>query len=158
MKKKPKKYDVPDGIRFADEGSAENYQKAMAGDVNEHGVKPVIAIHSPRPASGKSRVARHILEARFGSSAASMQPQGEEGWEKSLIAAQARGFFFVDNFRGRLKSSTLSSFVTAKEWSFRKLGTTEVESIKPDVQVVIAGNSLVMSEDMLRRVMWIELV
>ena len=149
--------ELPQGIRFADEASETNYRKAMDGELNEYGFKPLIVINASGPGTGKTRLAHHILEARFGSSAACEMPMREQPWERLIPAVLERGYLFMDNVRGPVNSPTLAALLTSKEWSWRKLGTQKIESAKVDLQVIVAGNGVQLSEDLARRAIWIEL-
>lgn len=149
--------NIPDGISFRDEGSRENFFKAMKGDLNQYGFRPMIAITASRPGSGKTALARHILEARGLPSAPTMMPLKEQGWEKLLPAAIPRGYLFLDNVYGTFNSSTLSAFLTSKSWSWRVLGSTRIEEARLDVQVVVTGNNIELGEDLLRRSLVIDL-
>ena len=152
-----KRTKLPKGIFFADDASQENYRKALAGDVNEYGFKPIVVINSHLSGTGKTRLARHILETRYGTAAVSPLPSSEREWQTVISTSLGLGYLFLDHVIGTLKSQSLGAVVTAKEWSFRPLGTHKIEIVKPDIQVIVTGNDLSVNHDLMRRVIWIHL-
>ena len=84
-------------------------------------------------------------------------PAKEAQWEKLLPSVIRAGYLFFDNVSGCIHSDALAAFLTAKEWTWRKLGTHEMEKARVDCQVVITGNSVSISADLARRAIFIEL-
>lgn len=157
------KPDLPENICFADELSEANYHIAIGEQ--KHFFKRMIVICSNRPASGKTRLARHILHKMLGEQpAVHMQPQSEREWSRVLPLANAQKYLFLDNVSGHIgnisehiSSDTLASFLTSKKWQYRPSGKSELVTIDVDIQVVLTGNNITMSPELMRRSIIIEL-
>ncbi len=148
---------LPSWLRFRDEESERNFGLAMAGDVNEFGFRPMVAINAPAPGIGKTWLARHILGSRYGSARTCLPPSTERQWERMLCACQVDGYLFVDDVPAPLVSDRLARFLTAKKWQSPWLEDGETVMLDVDVQVVVAGNHLRLSDDLSRRSIWIHL-
>jgi hypothetical protein len=146
------KIELPPGIRFANAESEAHYRQALAGELNEYGFKPLIVITADGPARGKTRLARHILESRFGSCVVCEMPPGQ-AWDGLVNAALERGYLFMDDVCGRVDSPELARMLTAVMEMIAASGLAQLL----DLQVIITGNRLQLSADLARRAICIEL-
>ena len=151
------KGQLPTWLRFRDEESARNFGLAMAGGLNDFGFRPMVAITAPGPATGKSWLARHILMSRYGSAMMCSLPTTERRWERMLCACLADGYLFVDDAPSPVKSDILARFLTAKKWQSPRHDADESVTLDVDLQVVVTGNGLRLSDDLSRRAIWIHL-
>jgi hypothetical protein len=85
-------------------------------------------------------------------------PEHGAEWEKTVSGAAEKPYLFLDNVRGRLDSTVLARFLTSREWSWRPLGTNQRVEAKVDIQVVVTGNNVEVSDDLERRSIFIHLV
>ena len=95
-----KKGEIPEGIRFADEQSAANYQKALDGDYQAWGPCPV-AISADGPGKGKTTLARIILTKRFGEPIVSDLPATTSQWCGLINRGGGHGYLFFEDVAGR---------------------------------------------------------
>ncbi len=147
----------PEGIIFADPESEENYAKAMSGAPGPHHIKhPMIVISGPA-ASGKTRLAAHILKSRFGEAYITSLPRTEDEFEKLIPHAIEKKYLFLDNVAEFVKAHALSRAITSTDWSYRPLGKSEIKTLKVDLQVIVTSPAIIMSEDLCRRSIFIEL-
>ena len=83
----------------------------------------------------------------------------EAEMEKRLFATAKAGerFLVLDNMEKNLKSASLEMFITSSTYSGRVLGTSRNETIPKKTATFITGNNLVVSPDMRRRGLEIQL-
>jgi hypothetical protein len=149
---------IPQGLRFADEESESNCRKALEGELNQWGFRPIVIINSSSPRSGKTTLARHILETRYNASVIYQMPVQERQWVKLMPTIIEAGYLFCDGVSGHLDSNVLAEFLVAKDWTWRNPRTHEMKSAKVDCQVIITGNAISISADLARRAIFIELL
>lgn len=143
---------------FATEASRANFLALLiAGIIGPAcGPKPAFLGDKPAAGTGATLMMRtaaflvggadpHWLTARSGRESAS---DGE--LEKSLVTAALSGnpFVLLDNATGRLDSPVWNTYVTAEEWSARKLGVNEsVPFDRTTLVDMVTGNNLLATEE-----------
>ena len=130
-------FSVPPGIRFRDERSRQNFDLAMSGKKNAAGFRPVVAITGRQPGVGKSLLASRILESGYGSALPCVPPRSARGWQRLLGGALKLGYLFLDDVEPPV-------VIPGCFW-------------RPDLQVVLTGTNLELSEDLPGRALCIHL-
>jgi hypothetical protein len=123
-------------------------------------VAPGLLIISPSisgSGAGKGRLARAAAAIAYGSRPSPF-PAGENGveFDKRVGAALLNGSAVVmpDNINGRiLKSETLSSALTERPAEVRVLGYSKMLTLNAVAFVILTGNGLQVSEDLVRRLL-----
>ncbi len=151
-----------EGFQFADAESRENAKAVMvwaerckSADKDEPFRPPLILITGPM-ASGKTLLANRISEG------AAYFP----GWYKrtmishlGMVAQQHVRVILLDGIEAKmLKAKELVSFITSREWTYRRLGTAEVKTEALHTLLLVAMNEEPrLCADMERRVVRIRL-
>lgn len=104
--------------------------------------------------SGKGLLVRSISAVAYGM-APSAVPQGDSVQEldKRIVAELIKGHpvLFLDNINGkRLESATLASIMTERPVRLRQLGESRMVELDSAVFVIVTGNGLTISEDLVR--------
>ena len=125
---------------------------------------PGVLIHAPAfsgAGTGKGLLVRVICAIAFGMHPRAMTAGGTlEELDKRLVAALigAEQTLFLDNVNGMaLRSDALASAITERPAYVRVLGSSTTRALNPVTFVVITGNGVVLSEDLARRFIAIEL-
>jgi putative DNA primase/helicase len=125
---------------------------------------PGVLIHAPAfsgAGTGKGLLVRVICAIAFGMHPRAMTAGGTlEELDKRLVAALigAEQTLFLDNVNGMaLRSDALASAITERPAYVRVLGSSTTRALNPVTFVVITGNGVVLSEDLARRFITIEL-
>ncbi|MDO8942630.1 MAG: hypothetical protein Q7U75_05570, partial [Desulfobacterales bacterium] len=125
---------------------------------------PAVLVRGPQisgAGTGKGLMARAMSIIAFGSQPRAMTAgtRGEET-EKRIAAVLISGdpVLFLDNVNGvLLKSDTLASVITERPATVRPLGGSKIVPLNSAALVVVTGNGLTLSEDMVRRFIVVEL-
>jgi len=125
---------------------------------------PGLAIRAPSlngSGTGKGLLARIVCAIAFGRTPSAFTGSGDiQELEKRLGAAlmEARPAVFIDNLNGvALQSDLLASILTERSTSMRVLGRSEMVALNPTSFLVLTGNALSLSEDLVRRFLVVEL-
>jgi hypothetical protein len=125
---------------------------------------PGVMIHAPAfsgAGTGKGLLVRVICAIAYGIHPRAMTSGGSpEELEKRLTAMLigAEQVLFLDNVNGTaLRSDTMASAITERPAYVRILGSSTSKALNPVTLVVVTGNGLVLSEDLARRFIAIEL-
>jgi hypothetical protein len=110
---------------------------------------------------GKGLLVRSICTVAYGL-APSAVPRGDSVQEldKRIVAELIKGHpvLYLDNINGmRLESATLASIMTERPVRLRQLGESKMIELDSAVFVVVTGNGLTISEDLVRRFLVCEL-
>lgn len=70
---------------------------------------------------------------------------------------ESRTVIAIDNVEGRLSSESLATLITTGTWADRKLGGNSNVRIRNRVTVTVTGNNLQVDDDLLRRIILIDL-
>lgn len=149
---------------FATESSRANFLALLiAGIIGPAcGPKPAFLGDKPAAGTGATLMMRtaaflvggmepHWITARSGRESAS-----DAELEKSLVTAALSGnpFALLDNATGRLDSPVWNTYVTAEEWSARRLGVNEsVPFDRTTLVDMVTGNNLLTTEESERRIL-----
>jgi hypothetical protein len=132
-------------VPFADVQSRRNFHLAKAGERNAMGFLPLVIINGSRPGSGKTALAREILNSRFSSAKVDEMPLSRVAWYGLIFGAKERGYLFLDDI-GKLPDNVLQ-WLVSPGYTLRKLGSKEYSTASArDIQVVITGNNLTVSK------------
>jgi hypothetical protein len=111
--------------------------------------------------TGKGLLVRAICAIAFGARPVAMTAGGTaEELDKRITAAlmEAGPTLFLDNVNGTaLKSDVLASAITERPAAVRPLGRSATVQLNPTAFVAVTGNGLLLSEDMARRFLTVEL-
>lgn len=131
----------------------------FCGNLFEEGTpRPLVVHNANQPGSGKSLLMRMILAPVFGPPAESGKPETDGELEKILdTAAIARKPYLVLDDCKSLSSQALNRFVTSPVHECRLYHSQRMAVIPKVTQVFATGNALVVSEDLDRRAMVIDL-
>jgi hypothetical protein len=114
----------------------------------------LFGIGAHQPGSGKTLLA-DIATALHGSVFRSEAPEDEPEWRKqtsSMLAATSAPVIIIDNVTGTLKSSVLAGLLTASApTTDREVGSAKMVTTVNDRVWCVTGNNLVLSGDLVRR-------
>jgi putative DNA primase/helicase len=117
---------------------------------------PLHAWDAPVPGSGKTMLSDAIAIAQTGNPASVLNQGPDDEEMGKLVSAALRagdGVIVLDNCTRPIKGDLLCQAVTSPIMSIRILGKTEKVKILNTALFMANGNNLVVSEDMLRRVL-----
>jgi hypothetical protein len=118
------------------------------------GPTPLHLIEKPSPGSGASLMVEVVgMVARGCAPVMMSEGNGEDEWRKRITSTltYAPEMVVIDNIRRRLDSSALSSALTLRVWTDRKLGATENISVPVRCVWVATGNNPAVSNEISRR-------
>ena len=125
---------------------------------------PALLVRAPSysgSGTGKGLVVRAICAVAFGARPAAITAGGTPAeLDKRLAAAlmEASAALFLDNVNAAtLKSDVLASAITERPAVVRPLGRSATVPLNPLAFVAVTGNGLLLSEDMARRFVTVEL-
>lgn len=121
------------------------------------GSVPMLVIDKPTPGTGASLISQIIgLISEGRDPATTTMPKTEEEWRKKIISTLSAGrpSLVVDNIEGRLKSPALAALLTTREYSDRKLGTSDNLTMSHHIVWIANGNNVTLAGDLPRRVYW----
>lgn len=152
--------ELPEGFKFADEASCAAYRNAVAGPLNSMERLPMVVITSDRPGVGKSTLARHILERRYGDVRGSWCFHTDAGILRYIPKALEDGYLWFDEAGPHLFSSrVLSHLLDAKVWEYRPLRAKESVSvtIPEQFQIIVTGCQIDLPDHLANRSILIRL-
>ena len=127
-------------------------------------VAPGLLIRAPNlsgSGTGKGLLAKIICTIAFGASPAAFTGGGNiKELEARLGAAlmEASPSIFLDNFNGgTLQSDLMASVLTERLAKVRVLGLSKQVPLNPSCFLVVTGNAVMLSEDLVRRFLVVEL-
>ncbi|MCX7377336.1 MAG: hypothetical protein NTY94_11425 [Alphaproteobacteria bacterium] len=127
-------------------------------------VAPGLLIRAPNlsgSGTGKGLLAKAICTIAFGASPAALTSGGNiKELEARLGTAlmDASPAVFLDNFNGAtLQSDMMASVLTERRAKVRVLGLSKDVWLNPSCFLVVAGNAVMLSEDLVRRFLVVEL-
>lgn len=114
---------------------------------------PIFIYNANQVGSGKTRLAQMALTMIYGKPDTGKWSKRDEEFEKELdSAAQALApYLFYDDKKGLIESEALNRFSTSSQLGGRILGGKERFSAPVRTVVVVTGNQLRYSDDILRR-------
>ena len=120
---------------------------------------PVILFRANCPGVGKGLLAQLATLPVLGYTPTGVDPKSETEMRKHLLAVAIAGqpVFLLDNTTGRISSSSLESFITTSHVTGRILGTSTTVEATKNTLVMITGNHVGLSDDMVRRTVVAEL-
>jgi hypothetical protein len=130
-------------------------RQAIEGNVPGH------LLDAPQAGSGKTLLAAIVTEKNTGGPAA-MKPapiHDEPEWRKTLTATiqAGHGICIFDNVDNVLNSPNLALALTARVWTDRRLGVTELITFPQRTVFILTGNNLILGGDLARRCVWVRL-
>ncbi len=125
---------------------------------------PALVVHAPSysgAGTGKGLLVRVLCAIAYGLAPRAMTAGGNpEELDKRLVAALigAEQVVFLDNVNGTaLRSDMLASAITERPAYVRALGRSATMPLNPTAFIAVTGNGLVLSEDLARRFLAVEL-
>lgn len=108
--------------------------------------------------SGKTLLAQ-IAGATHGIMPVTSAPKNEEEWQKKILATVISGtsFLLLDNAKGFLNSPSLEALLTSPKYEGRVLGSSKIYRGDANFVVIITGNDLMVTPDLSRRALFVEL-
>ena len=120
-------------------------------------VRPMIVYNGNQPGSGKSLLMRMALSPVHGAPAEKTKPNNEELRKILDIAAfKWKPYVALDDVAS-LHSNDLNAFTNSAVHEPRRLGLSEDEECFNVTQVFTTGNQLIVSEDVVRRIVVVDL-
>ena len=122
-------------------------------------LRPGFVYLANQAGSGKTLLTRLALGPVFGavSIESLAKSDDERGKQLTTLVAEQRGYAFYDNVKGYLESQQLEGFLTSPSFTGRILGKSESVTGENTALIFISGNQLTLSQDLLRRVLVVEL-
>ena len=130
-----------------------------AGGIMPEGAnRPVFLYLGNAEGTGKTTCAR-LAGICYGAVAAESAPAEECEWQKKLLSAVIAGrrLLLLDNLKGLLNSPSLEAYTTSSRYGGRILGVSREFEGEACATVLITGNRLIISPDMRRRSLMVEL-
>lgn len=124
------------------------------------GPTPLFAVTANTFGTGKTRLAATASQIAFGHEPVCFPPPPDEStFEERITLAVDNDipFCLIDNVSRHLQSPALSGALTAREWSYRVLGSSHHKTRPMRTVWWAAGNHLSMDEDIARRTLAIQL-
>ncbi len=125
---------------------------------------PALLVRAPAfsgSGTGKGLLVRTICAVAFGARPAAITAGGTAAELDKRLAATLMGAspaLFLDNVNATaLKSDVLASAITERPAAVRPLGRSETVPLNPLAFVTVTGNGVLLSEDMARRFLTVEL-
>jgi hypothetical protein len=125
---------------------------------------PGLLLHAPSisgAGTGKGMLVRAIAAIAYGTVLRPFTPGNDRHeMDKRLVAEVIQGnpILFMDNVNGvTLKSDTLASFLTERPSQVRILGRSQMVQLESASFFALTGNGIVLSEDLARRFICVEL-
>jgi hypothetical protein len=121
--------------------------------------KPMFVWVANQQGSGKSVLAEAACALVYGDVATVSTPESKEEFSKLLdTTAQAmRPYLFIDDAPNFVASGALNRFVTSRRHSGRILGTPTEFDVPNVTTVLLTGNNLELTPDLMRRALIVEL-
>ncbi|MHC4378258.1 MAG: hypothetical protein ACYS26_16780 [Planctomycetota bacterium] len=121
--------------------------------------RPMIVWVANQQGSGKSVLAEGALAPVFGEVATTTNPESREEFTKLLdtAAINMRSYLFLDDAPGYVASGALNRFVTSRRHSGRIMGGQMEFDVPAVTQVLLTGNNLELTPDLMRRALAVEL-
>jgi hypothetical protein len=124
------------------------------------GPVPMALIDKPQAGTGGSLLAEAVAVIASGRTAEMLgSPRDDEEWGKRITAKLAAGatMMCVDNVEGPLYAPSLARALTARTWTDRVLGRSEVVTVPQHATWIATGNNIQLRGDLPRRCYWIRL-
>jgi len=123
---------------------------------------PIFVVRAPIRGAGKTTFVKLCATIRLGhpGSVIGYRPDDTEMTKRIESAVISnKSFINLDNFNGILRSETLGQLATEQETDIRKLGGHNSESVESTKNLLIFanGNNIIIDNDLLRRVLLIEI-
>ena len=148
---------------FADQASRANTIALMLTPFVRpliQGATPLHTIDASTPGTGKTLLA-DIASMPFISSGPTIMTAGrdDDEWRKRITAKlmNAPSHILIDNVKNKLTSGDLSAALTAHEWEDRILGQSATIRLPVKCTWIATGNNLELSDEIVRRSVWIRL-
>lgn len=122
-------------------------------------LRPCFIFVANAEGAGKTLLVQICITPTLGSKPIGSKPDDDDEMRKVILTAvrEARSVIFLDNLKGRLSSDPLEAFISAPDWTGRKLGTNADLSGENLATVFCTGNGMTVSPDMRRRSLFVEL-
>jgi putative DNA primase/helicase len=124
------------------------------------GPTPLHLIEKPTPGTGASLLANVLTYPALGTHVSAMsEGKDEEEWRRRILAKLSAGpaVILIDNIKHPLRSSALSTALTAYRYEDRRIGTSEVVSVPVRCVWLATGNNPILDSDIARRTVRIRL-
>lgn len=149
-------YDALVDFPFRDEASRMNVIGLMLTPIIRHAVGnvPFHLIHSSMERTGKTKLVELVGQVIVGEAPPAIQvSEREEETEKRITAAMKAGkpILFFDNLRDFLDSASLAALATATTWEGRVLGRSELATFPNRSTVVMTGNNVRATGELVKR-------
>lgn len=149
-------FDLITDFPFKDEASQMNVIGLLLTPIIRHAVGnvPFHLIHSSMERTGKTKLVEAVGLVVTGEAPPAIQvSEREEETEKRITSAMRAGkpLLFFDNLRDFLDSASLAALATAKVWEGRTLGKSELVSYPNRSTVVMTGNNVRATGELVKR-------
>jgi hypothetical protein len=124
------------------------------------GCTPLHLISSPVPGTGKSLLSDVLSWVATGTLPISLtEGRCDDEWRKRITAVLERSpaIIRIDNVTQSLDTGVLSSVLTTKIWSDRRLGATAIITVRNNAVWTVTANNPQLNMEVARRSVWISL-
>lgn len=149
-------YDALTDFPFRDDASRFNAIGLMLTPLIRHAVGnvPFHLVHSSMERTGKTKLVEMIGQIVTGDAPPAIQvSEREEENEKRVTSAMRAGkpILFFDNLRDYLDSASLAALATARVWEGRVLGSSTLAAFPNRSTVVLTGNNVRATGELVKR-------
>jgi hypothetical protein len=121
---------------------------------------PVAVLDKPQQGTGAGLYTEVVSTIATGRPSSIMSaPHSDEEWRKRITSALIAGqtMIIIDNVEGPLHAPSLGAVLTARVWSDRRMGKSELVTLPHDATWMVTGNNIELRGDLPRRSYWIRM-
>jgi hypothetical protein len=121
---------------------------------------PVAVLDKPQQGTGAGLYTEVVSTIATGRpSSITSVPHTDEEWRKRITSLLLAGhnMIIIDNVEGPLHAPSLGAVLTARVWSDRRLGKSEIATFPHEATWMVTGNNIELRGDLPRRSYWIRM-
>ncbi len=121
---------------------------------------PVAVLDKPQQGTGAGLYTEVVSMIATGRpSSITSAPHTDDEWRKRITSLLLAGqtMIIIDNVEGPLHAPSLGAVLTARVWSDRRMGKTEIMTLPHEATWIVTGNNIELRGDLPRRSYWIRM-
>jgi hypothetical protein len=121
---------------------------------------PVAVLDKPQQGTGAGLYTEVVSTIATGRpSSITSAPHTDEEWRKRITSLLLAGqtMIIIDNVEGPLHAPSLGAVLTARVWSDRRMGKSEIVTLPHEATWMVTGNNIELRGDLPRRSYWIRM-